>query len=82
MSQIKEEQLKKLQELVQKTQNGQIAIGQLEAQKHEILHDLFLVKDEFTKFQQELEADYGKISINIQDGTYTEIKEDESNTQN
>ena len=34
-------------------------------------------QEELQKFQQSLEAEYGKVSINIQDGTYEAIPEEE-----
>lgn len=78
MSQIKEEQLKKLQDLVNKTNSGQILLGQLEVQKNDVISELLVVRSEFLEFQKELENEYGKVSVNIQDGTYTEIPENES----
>jgi hypothetical protein len=34
-------------------------------------------QEELQKTQGELEQEYGKVSINMQDGTYEEIKEDQ-----
>ena len=81
MKKIKDEQLKELQDLVGKINQGQIQIGQLETQKHILLHQLSEVQQELQKFQESLEKEYGKISINIQDGSYEAIKEDEPNKE-
>jgi len=35
---------------------------------------------DLNKFQAKLEEKYGKVQINIQDGTYEEIVEDESSS--
>lgn len=79
MSKISKSELEKLQELVSKTNNTHLQLGQLESQKHTILHQLADLQQEFSKLQQDLEKEYGKVSVNIEDGTYTKIEEDESN---
>ena len=77
MSKIKDEELKKIQELVSNVNTLQLQVGQLETQKHGALHQLSAIQKELGDFQKELEDSYGKVSINIQDGTYEEIKEEE-----
>ena len=74
---ITEEQLKELQEKVGVIQNVQSQIGGLEAQKHAALHVLASQQEELQKIQKALEEEYGKVSINIQDGTYEPIEENE-----
>jgi small-conductance mechanosensitive channel len=73
---ISEEQLQQLQQLVGTIQNLQGQIGGIEAQKHVALHQLLGTQDELQKVQVALEDEYGKININIQDGTYEEIVEE------
>ena len=73
---ITEEQLKTLQEKVGAIQNLQAQIGGIEMQKHAALHQTAAIQEELQKFQGELEQEYGKVSINIQDGTYEEITEE------
>lgn len=77
MPNISEEHLKSLQEKVGAIQNLQTQIGGLEAQKHGALHALAGQQDELQKLQQTLEEEYGKVSINIQDGSYEPIVEEE-----
>ncbi|WP_341666101.1 hypothetical protein [Vibrio sp.] len=74
---ISEEQLKSLQEKVASIQNLNSQIGILEGQKHLLLHRAVTEQEELQKMQGELEQEYGKVSINMQDGTYEEIKEDQ-----
>ena len=81
MEKIKDEQLKELQELIGKINQGQIQIGQLETQKHALLHQLSEIQQELQKFQETLEKEYGKVSINIQDGSYEALQEDEPNKE-
>lgn len=78
---IKESELKSLQELVSETNKQQLQLGQLETQKHAILHNLVETQKKFSELQVELEKEYGKVSINIDDGTYTKSEEDESNKE-
>tara|TARA_R100001460_G_scaffold107263_1_gene155701 strand:- start:606 stop:845 length:240 start_codon:yes stop_codon:yes gene_type:complete len=77
MQKIREDQLKK----VVKQQNelstilGQI--GTLESQKHSLLHKIADVNQKVEEYKAELEEEYGVISINLETGEYTEIKEEE-----
>jgi hypothetical protein len=73
---IKEEQLQDLQAKVGTMQQLQGQIGVLEGQKHLLLHRLAGAQDELQKLQTALEEEYGKVSINIQDGSYTTITEE------
>jgi len=73
---IKDEQLQDLQQKVGTIQQLQGQVGTLEGQKHLLLHQLAGAQDELQKLQTALEDEYGKININIQDGTYEEIKEE------
>lgn len=81
MEKIKDEQLKELQGLINNINQGQIQIGQLETQKHTVLHQLAEIQQKLQKLQEKLEEEYGKISINIQDGSYKAIQEDEPNKE-
>ena len=81
MEKIKEEQLKELQGLINNINQGQIQIGQLETQKHTVLHQLAEIQQKLQKLQEKLEEEYGKISINIQDGSYEAPQEDEPNKE-
>ena len=74
---ITEEQLKSIQDLVGQINNGQLQIGQLETQKHTLLHQIAEVQKGLKDFQDELEKEYGKVNVSIQDGTITPIEEEE-----
>lgn len=74
---ITDEQLKELQEKVGVIQQLQGQIGNIEGQKHILLHQLVASQENLQELQKSLEEEYGKVSINIQDGTYEEIKETE-----
>ena len=72
---ITPEQLEELQGYVGKLNNAATQIGNLELQKHQIKHAANEVQNDLNKFQTKLEEKYGKVTINIQDGTYTPIEE-------
>ena len=74
---ITEEQLQKVQAQVKV--RGQLVadIGAAAAQKHELLHALNNVMQKTKETADELEEEYGKININLEDGTYEVNKEEE-----
>ena len=77
MAKIKEKQL----ETIVKYQDELTAIlnniGVLETQKHALLHKVAEVNEGLEKEKQKIEEEYGKISIDLKTGEYTEIKEEE-----
>ena len=76
MDKIKKEELKLIQEQ-QKQLNELINnIGILESQKHGLLHELARSNKEIEDYKEVLEAEYGPININLEDGSYIDIKED------
>ena len=77
---IKDEQLAKLQGLVNQINQLQMELGQVESRKYDIIGSIPMVRKELNEFQNELEEEYGKVSINIQDGTIKEV-EDEANPE-
>ena len=79
---ITEKQLEKLRGYVTAINQGQSQLGGIEIQKHQLLHQVAHVQSELQGFQKDLEDEYGKISINIQDGSYEEVAENEADTQN
>ena len=77
MSKITDEQLKKLQEQVNTINQNQLQIGGLETQKHTLIHNAVELQNQLKSFQDELEKEYGKVSINISTGEYEDIKEED-----
>ena len=74
---ITAEELKQIKD--QQTELGQVInqIGQLEANKHALLHKIAGINEGIEDTKKQLEEKYGSININLETGTYTEI-EDES----
>ena len=52
-------------------------IGQLEANKHSLLHKIAGINEGIEDTKKQLEETYGSININLEDGTYTEIKKED-----
>jgi len=80
---ISEEQLQKLQEFVSVVNKAQNELGGIEMQKHSLLHQIAAVQEDFGQFQKDLEEEYGKVSISIEDGSLKPIEEktDEANSE-
>ena len=74
---ITQEQLEELQGYVGKLNNAANQIGNLELQKHQIQHAAGEVQNDLNKFQQKLKEKYGDVQINIQDGTFKPIEQEE-----
>jgi hypothetical protein len=75
---ITDEQLKDLQSLVGQINNIQLSIGQLETQKAGMLQGAGELQLKLKDTQASLEKEYGKVSVNIQDGSISELPEDEA----
>jgi hypothetical protein len=78
MAKITDEQLKQLQEQVNTINQNQLKIGSLETQKHTLIHNGVELQNQLRGIQDELEKEYGKVSVNISTGEYEEIKEEDS----
>ena len=72
---ISEEQLKRVQDIINNINRTQLDMGSIEIQKHEMLHRVAGLRDELTLLQGEFEKEYGTFDVNIQDGTINYPKE-------
>ena len=80
---IKDEQLEELQGKLKMIDGIRMQVGTLENQKFAYLNQMAVVQQELQKMQNDLQEEYGKVSINVTDGTITEIPEqDEANKEN
>mgnify|MGYP000848525307 CR=1 FL=1 len=76
MSKITEEELGQLKD--QESKKAQILneVGLLEARKHQLLHALDSVLEEQDKTKIALEDKYGKVNVDLKDGSYSPIEEE------
>jgi len=76
---ITDHQLKKVTDQQKRLNDVLTNIGVLEVQKHNLAQQIKNISEEIEKTKSELEEEYGKVNINLADGTYEEIKEEEKN---
>ena len=76
---ITDEELKLIQEKVQEINNLQMQVGGLEIQKQMGVAQVNQAQVQLGELQKTLEEKYGKVSVNLTDGTIKEIEEDEAN---
>ena len=77
MSKISEVELKNLQEQEQKKGAILHDLGLLQTQTHSLNHYYVELMVEQDKSKKELEEIYGKVNINLQDGSFELIVEDD-----
>tara|TARA_R110002124_G_C8626664_1_gene486863 strand:- start:31 stop:288 length:258 start_codon:yes stop_codon:yes gene_type:complete len=77
MSKITEKQLETIVKHQDELTSILNNIGAIETQKHALLHRIADVNKDLEEYKQTLEDEYGKISIDLKTGEYTEIKEEE-----
>ena len=65
---ITDEQLKKVQSIVNTLNRAQLELGMMETKKHSLLHTIVTIQDQLTLMQSEFEKEYGTNDINIQTG--------------
>ena len=65
---ITDEQLKKVQNVVNTLNRAQLELGMIETKKHSLLHTVMTIQDQLTLMQSEFEKEYGTNDINIQTG--------------
>ena len=77
MSKITQEELEQLQDQEKKKSAILRDLGILETQKHQLLHAFAIIQDEQDKLKVALEDAYGKINVNLEDGSYELVPEEE-----
>tara|TARA_R110000824_G_scaffold13169_1_gene57303 strand:+ start:4557 stop:4826 length:270 start_codon:yes stop_codon:yes gene_type:complete len=66
---ITAEQLEGLQSVVSDNNAIQFRVGNLEAQKHMLLHELGDTQDRIATLQRTLSEEYGTFDVDLKDGT-------------
>jgi len=72
---ITDEQLKDLQGIIGQINQAQLSVGQLETQKAGIMAGIGDLQMKLKSMQDSLEEEYGKVTVNIQDGTIKELED-------
>ena len=68
-SKITNEELNKVQSVINDINRSQLEIGSFESKKHNLLHHVATLQEKLGELQLEFEKTYGTADINIQDGT-------------
>tara|TARA_R110002020_G_scaffold74970_1_gene191219 strand:- start:664 stop:915 length:252 start_codon:yes stop_codon:yes gene_type:complete len=78
VNKITEEQLKKVNE--QQSQLGDMlrSLGVLDVQKHNVHQKINDLSKAIEETKEELEEEYGKVNINLKDGSYTPIEKEDA----
>ncbi|MCP4323749.1 MAG: hypothetical protein GY787_18230 [Alteromonadales bacterium] len=76
LNKITEEELKEAKAQQKEIQDLLTNIGVLESQKHSALHRIATTNEAIEQTKIKLEEKYGRININLQDGTYTLLEEE------
>ena len=75
MSKLEQKELETLREQESKKNAVFHDLGVLEAQKHALLHALSELASQQEEFKKELEEKYGKVSVDLEDGSFEAIEE-------
>ena len=76
MSKITEEELNQLRDQETKKNAIKLDLGTLDVQRHTLLHAFAQIQEEQGKTKTLLEDKYGKINVNLDDGSYEIIAEE------
>ena len=76
---VTNEELNQIQNLVSISNKFQIDLGGMELQKHELLHQVFLIKDNINLFREEMKKTYGTDDIDIKNGVINYNKDEQTN---
>ena len=66
---ITNDELNKVQSIIDNINRAQLEIGSFESKKHNLLHHVFTMQQNLRDMQLGLKKSYGTADINIEDGT-------------
>ena len=72
---VTDEQLEKIQTVINDINRSQMELGQMETRKHAMLHHISSLQEAVGVLKEEFEKDYGTSDVNIQDGIINYPKE-------
>ena len=75
---VTNEELNKIQNLISAANKAQADIGNIEIQKHNILHQIAAIQDQIILFRNELKKSYGTDDIDIQTGVINYKKNEQT----
>ncbi len=78
---ITAEELKSLQELINTVNRAQLELGGLESRKHSLAHQVLALQGQVAEMQKNFEETYGKVNINVTDGTISYVEDEQANKE-
>ncbi len=81
VNKIEDQELKTVKEQTGKLQQCIMDLGSLEVRKTEVMQAYAEFLKELDVTKKELEEKYGQVNINLQDGSYEEVKEEEKSEE-
>mgnify|MGYP003139957503 CR=1 FL=1 len=78
---ITDEELKNLQELINTVNRAQLELGGLESRKHNLAHQVLALQGQVAEMQKGLEETYGKVNINVTDGTISYPEDEQADKE-
>ena len=76
---ITNDELNKVQSIINNINRAQLEIGSFETKKHNMLHHVGILQDELSKLQVQFKKNYGTDDVNIQDGTINYKNNEQTN---
>jgi len=77
VNKIKDEEPQKIVEKTKEQNELLRTIGVLETQKQGVLVQLASSNKDLEEIKKELEDEYGQVTVNLEDGSYTEIEKED-----
>lgn len=77
---ITDEQLKEVQQVISTSNQIKLEIGNAEARKHMLLHELDVINRKMSEINKSLEEEYGKMDIDINTGAINYPEDEQANS--
>ena len=79
---ITNEELNKIQNLIDSANRAQMQVGTIEVQKNNILNQISIIQNQIASFRNEVRKNYGTDDIDIQTGEINYNKDEQTNKKN
>ena len=76
---ITNEELNKIQNLIDSANRAQMQVGTIEVQKNNILNQISIIQNQIASFRNEVRKNYGTDDIDIQTGEINYNKDEQTN---
>tara|TARA_R100000988_G_C3846696_1_gene92992 strand:- start:88 stop:369 length:282 start_codon:yes stop_codon:yes gene_type:complete len=77
---LNEKQTKEVQNIVSLANQIKLELGNMEARKHALLHELDSINNQIVDINKKLEEEYGKVDIDIATGNLQYLEDEQANS--